>query len=50
MAWSWGVGDTPRSCPATWGPDFLGGLAVLLAFTPTLAPKSLLGFWGEGNS
>lgn len=28
----------------------LGGLAVLLAFTPTLAPKSLLGFWGEGTS
>ena len=25
-------------------------LAVLLALTPTLAPKSLLGFWGEGTS
>lgn len=28
----------------------LGALAVLLAFTPTLAPKSLRGFWGEGTS
>lgn len=29
----------------------LGVLAVLLAFTPPLAPKSLRGlFWGEGTS